>query len=329
MCAPVLQRLARRLADLARTALLALTTAWLVVVTPVAIADDAPPAVPTEIAPGVWAFFGSAGEVSAENRGRVANGGFVIGERAIAVIDTGVSWREGDARLAAIRRMSSKPIQWIVLTRATQEFLFGTGAFAIEGATLITHEKSAALMRERCEHCLSNLRQIVGEAEMDRTVLLIPERFATPGQLIDLGNRRLQLLHPGWASTPGDLLVMDMRTRTLFGGGTLANRHVPDLRDADLGGWIAALDEIERIRPLRIVPGFGPPMTLADVKAQRGYLVDLDERVRDLYAMNTSLMESIDQAALPVYDGWAGYATVHRRNAQARYLQLEVDDLQR
>ncbi|MCU0870572.1 MAG: MBL fold metallo-hydrolase [Burkholderiales bacterium] len=292
-------------------------------------ADDAPPAVPVEVAPGVWAFLGASGEPSAENRGRVANGGFVIGERGVAVIDTGVSWREGDARLAAIRRITSRPITWIVITRATQEFLFGTGAFAIEGATVVTHEKSAALMRERCEHCLSNLRQIVGETEMERTVLLVPERLATPGQLIDLGNRRLQLLHPGWASTPGDLLVIDMRTRTLFGGGTLANRHVPDLRDADLGGWIAALDEIERIRPLRIVPGFGPPMTLADVKAQRGYLVALDERVRDLYAMSTSLMEAVDQAALPVYDGWAGYATVHRKNAQTRYLQLEVDDLQR
>jgi glyoxylase-like metal-dependent hydrolase (beta-lactamase superfamily II) len=287
------------------------------------------PAIPLEIAPGVWAFIGTSGEVAPENHGRVANGGFVIGDRSVAVIDTGVSWREGDARLAALRRITRKPISHVIVTRATQEFLFGLAAFATDDVTLLTHEKSAALMRERCEHCLANLRQILGEAEMERTRLVIPQTLFTAGQQIDLGNRRLQLVAPGWASTPGDLFVIDTRTRTLFGGGTLANRHVPDLRDASLDGWLAALDEVERIRPVRIVPGFGPPMTLADVKAQRGYLIALDERVRDLYAISTSLLDAVEAAALPVYDGWAGYAVVHRKNAQARYLQLEVDDLQR
>jgi hypothetical protein len=51
--------------------------------------------------------------------------------------------------------------------------------------------------------------------------------------------------------------------------------------------------------------------------------------MRDLYAQGSSLIDAVDQAELPGFEHWAGYGTIHRRNALHHYLQLEIEDLNR
>ena len=57
----------------------------------------------SEVAPGVFVHYGLTAPMTSENAGATANIGFVIGEAAVAVIDTGGSVREGRQLLAAVR----------------------------------------------------------------------------------------------------------------------------------------------------------------------------------------------------------------------------------
>jgi glyoxylase-like metal-dependent hydrolase (beta-lactamase superfamily II) len=282
-----------------------------------------------EVASGVFAFIGAPGDPDPDNEGRVGNGGFVVGPTGIAVIDAGASYRHGEALLAAIRRVSDRPIEAVIITHAVQEFLFGIAAFEETGATLITHARSAELMRARCQHCLENLRQMVGEGAMEGTRLVVPQQTVEGTTVLRVGGRELALIHPGWASTPGDLMVLDVATGTLFAGGLLAKDRIPELRDGRLDAWVAAIDGL-RALPLRaIVPGHGPVITPEEARLTRDYLTALDTRMRTLYATNVGLMDAVDRAALPAFAGWQGYDTRHRRNALQRYLELEVEDLER
>lgn len=290
----------------------------------------AEPAQARQVTEGVYLVEGARGETGPENLGRVGNVGFLVGPAGVVVIDTGVSHAHGRDLLAALRRITALPVDRIVITHAVQEFLYGTTAFVEAGGRPLTHAKSAELMRARCEHCLDNLRQILGDAAMAGTRLIVPDDIVDGDRTpLTAGGRTLELIHPGWASTPGDLMILDRATGVLFSGGVLTNRRVPDLRDGHLDAWVRAIDAIVALPIRAIVPGHGGPMQPADALETRRYLTELDRHVRALYARGLSLMEALDAADLPEFAAWDAYDALHRKNLQQRYLEVELEDLER
>jgi glyoxylase-like metal-dependent hydrolase (beta-lactamase superfamily II) len=291
---------------------------------PAAAADEI--LVPRQVAGGVYAFVGEGTEASAANRGFAGNSGFVVGASGVVVIDTGASYRHGRRMLDAIARITGKPVTLVINTHAVQEFVFGNGAFAERGIPVLAHKETIDLMRARCGRCLERLLPQLGE-ELAGTRLVLPQREFMSGMKIDAGGRELELFYFGWAATPGDIAVLDRGSGTLFAGGLVAAGRIPEIRDSDFEGWLRALEQLQRLSLAHVVPGFGPPSSAGAIAATASYLRDLDARMQGLYAHSTSLLESVDNAGLPAYAEWQLYATLHRQNAQHRYLQLETRDL--
>jgi glyoxylase-like metal-dependent hydrolase (beta-lactamase superfamily II) len=278
------------------------------------------------IAPDIYAFIGEGSEASASNRGFAANSGFIVGASGVTVIDTGSTRRHGERMLEVIAGVTRKPVELVINTHAVQEFIFGNAAFQDAGISILAHRETAALMRTRCHHCLEGLRPLLGD-ELGGTTLVLPQRLINNGAIIHSGGRPLELLHFGWASTPGDIAVFDRTSGTLFAGGLVVSGRVPDIRDCDFDGWLDALEQLKRWPIAQIVPGFGPAGGPEIVAGTERYLRDLDARIRMLYARSTSLLESVEQADLPAYGAWKLYSGLQRRNAQHRFLQLELHDL--
>jgi glyoxylase-like metal-dependent hydrolase (beta-lactamase superfamily II) len=281
---------------------------------------------PRQVAHGVYVFVGDATEASAANRGFAGNSGFVVGASGVVVVDTGTSHRHGRRMLDAIARVTGKPVQLVINTHAAQEFIFGNGAFAERGIPILAHKETIDLMRARCSRCLERLIPQLG-GELAGTRLVLPQREFMVGRKVDAGGRELELFNFGWTATPGDIAVLDRASGTLFAGGLVSAGRIPEIRDSDFEGWLRALKHLQDLAPSHVIPGFGPPSSAGVIAATGSYLRDLDARMQSLYAHSTSLLESVENAGLPAYEGWQLYSTLHRQNAQHRYLQLETRDL--
>jgi len=98
---------ARRFFSAGRPLLVLLAIAWAPRALPAA---DLPDFSLDNPAPGVYVHYGAVAEMSRANAGDVANLGFVVGARCVAVIDTGGTYAVGRALREAVRRTTPLPV---------------------------------------------------------------------------------------------------------------------------------------------------------------------------------------------------------------------------
>ena len=279
------------------------------------------------LAPGVHAQVGANEESTPRNRGEIANAGLLIGRRSALVFDTGSSRADGQRYLAALRALTAKPVTAVVLSHADPAFIFGAAAFQDAGIPIWASSGTAVLMAERCEHCLQRAVATLGAGHMRGTRLVVPDMQLAADLPLDLGESVVDILHFRAASAPDDLAAFDRKSGILFAGGLVLAHRIPNLRDADLEAWLAALARLERMPITRIVPGQGAIGGPELIGAMRDYLQDLDRVVRAHYARGDSLIETMADCALPAYADWQGYELRHAQNVSYRYRQLETAEL--
>jgi glyoxylase-like metal-dependent hydrolase (beta-lactamase superfamily II) len=305
----------------------------LAIATTVALAACATPCGPQEcavaapravqLASGVYLLPGSGGLADETNLGRIGNAGFIVGDRGVLAIDTGTSLAHGQALLAAIGAITDKPVRLAFVTHTRPEFLFGGTAFRERGIPIVMHTKTARLMASRCETCLKQLVQTLGEAPMRGTRVYKADREFEASHVDESIGRRVRVLHFGHSSGPGDIAVFDEASGVLFGGGLLDQRRIPDIQDSDLAGWRRALTALGALPVRSVVPGHGPAAPAAVIGAVERYLVQLEARARSLAEAGASLIDVPDATALPEFSQWEQYDTIHRRNASIAYLRIE------
>jgi glyoxylase-like metal-dependent hydrolase (beta-lactamase superfamily II) len=292
-----------------------------------AAAAPDPPAIAVEVAAGVYMVQGAAGEPDSGNLGRIGNAGFIVGDAGVVAVDTGTSYRHGVALLAAIRRVTDKPVRLALITHTRQEFLFGAAAYREQGITIQMHRNAAVLMQSRCERCLKTLKQVLGDDAMQGTTMFKPDQEFEQSHAIDTIGRRVHVLYFGHSSGPGDVAVLDAQSGVLFGGGLLDHMRIPDVQDGDPDGWARALRSLRELPVKAVVPGHGAVATPQVIDSVDRYLAQLRKRQLELLRSGTALSEVPDASALPEFALWDQYETIHRRNASVLFVRFERDQM--
>lgn len=279
-----------------------------------------------EVAPGVFAHMGSIALMSEDNAGDIANIGFVVGEKGVAVVDTGGSVEVGRRLLAAIRAKTVKPVLYVINTHEHPDHVFGNAAFDGLGATFVGHRNLPRSLAARGQFYLKAFRRIIGDKLVDEVRIIPPMLTVADRLTLDLGGRSLELRAWPPAHTDCDLTVLDLKTRTLFAGDLVFVGHVPII-DGSLKGWLANFDALKAVPAERVIPGHGPlPLPWPEaVDAEHAYLAGLAADIKAFIARGEPVDSAAKAAGQSLRDGWRLFDDYNARNATTAYSEYEWD----
>lgn len=301
-------------------------TSFAIAVSVVAHAVAAPLSV-RQVAPGVFVHFGVHEETTRENLGSIANIGFVVGEKCVAVIDTGGSAAIGVQLREAVRAVTSLPVCFVINTHMHPDHVFGNAAFLDEaGVAFVGHAKLGAALAARERGYLDRLRQDIGDAAAG-TRVVAPTLAVGASRDLDLGGRVLTLRAWQTAHTDNDLTVFDTLTGTLWSGDLLFVERIPSI-DGSLIGWLRVLGELRRLDPKRVVSGHGDAgegWRSATDKLE-DYLVVVRDETRAAIKARRTMQAAVAEVGTSQRGKWRLFEDYHKRNVTAAYAELEWED---
>ncbi|HVR57433.1 MAG TPA: MBL fold metallo-hydrolase [Pseudolabrys sp.] len=223
----------------------------------------------------------------------VPNVGFVIGERGILVIDTGLGPRNGSAVLEVAKELGGSRALYLVTTHFHPEHDLGAQVFP-ESTTLIRSNDQA---KDIAEFGLQ-LAQVFARRSAINAELLKDADFRKANvtfdrdYALDLGGVQVQLIAMGANHTRGDTAIWVESDRVLF-SGDVAMRPQPVFASpySTIRHWLSSLDRLEALKPAVIVPSHGPTGDAAFISGYRNYLIE----VRDRTAADKKVGRTADQ----------------------------------
>jgi glyoxylase-like metal-dependent hydrolase (beta-lactamase superfamily II) len=279
------------------------------------------------VSPGVFAFVGEIGARTVGNQGLNANIGLVETNEGNVLIDSGATWLGAEQIERAAKKVSNRPIRWVINTGGQDHRWLGNGFFQKQQATVIAHELAKKDMESRGGDQLAALQALLGAAASQTQAAMPNQWLKGATNTLVLGGKQFLLLSSGGGHTPGDLMVWLPDNKVLFSGDIVyLDRLLSVLPVSNTKAWLKALESIERLDALKIVPGHGKINDKAAVKdSSYAYLNALRVHMKKAVDAGQDISESIKQFDLSAWKQLANAESLHPGNASRVYLEIEQE----
>ncbi|HWI42978.1 MAG TPA: MBL fold metallo-hydrolase [Nocardioides sp.] len=230
----------------------------------------------------------------------------VGGKDGLVVVDTHASAVAAREVVQDVRSLGAGAVTAVVNTHEHFDHTFGNATLLEEYGALPIHatEEAAARTTAAGERIKRTYRDS-GDPRADEvlaTEIRPADRTFSSAAVIDLGDRQVELVHPGRGHTAGDLVVRVPDADVLLAGDLVEESAPPAIgEDSYPLEWAQTLDLVlGLLTPASVVvPGHGAVVDRAFVEDQCGDLATVAETIRDLAGRGVAAEEALHAAEWP------------------------------
>ena len=235
----------------------------------------------------------------------------------VLVIDTRQHPRDGQDLLDRIRKLTDKPIKWVITSHFHGDHHFGNSVFKAAGATIVSQKETARLMEKLQPKELARRGNFFKSRGYDpsEVKLVLPDVTFDNEMTIRLGGREVRLAYFGPGQQVGDTFVFFPHARMVFTTGMFGARSMPNMAfTPSVEGWIKLLDKLSAMDVDQILPAHNDVATKQDVKELSAMIADEYATVKAAVAKGVSLDDALTTLTFPAVQRLAQLPSAEGRN---------------
>jgi quinoprotein relay system zinc metallohydrolase 2 len=277
----------------------------------------------TEVADGNFVHTGIHVSIEDKQHDDIANIGFIIGDKCIAVIDTGGSIDIGQKLLDSIRSITNKPVCYVINTHVHFDHILGNKVFISDETNFVGHHKLAEAVEQNRSFFLERFKNDLG-SNPETSSIIGPDTLIKESTQLDIGGRSLTLIPYAISHSHNDLIVIDNKTKTLWSGDLIFRQRIPSLTGS-LRGWLKTMDELLQLDVEKVVPGHGSVASSVKqaIEQQHNYLQRLLVDTRHAIAEGQFINDAIETIDKNNKSNLLLHEYQHASNVSKAFTELE------
>jgi cyclase len=235
-----------------------------------------------EVSEGVYAVLGKSDSIY---DGWGANQGFIVTDGGVVVVDTGFTKTASENLMREIKAKTKEPIRLVVNTHDHSDHVFGNSVFALACPATISHTVCKTQLVKFGDSRMQGYRKLDARLRESINGLKITPPSATYDDdfTLRVGETEIKFIHPlNGAHTRGDTILYLPQRRVLFAGDIAWVKYHPNLEDANIPGWIGALERIDKMDVEDVVPGHGEVAGKESCRSLSEYLSRFDDKFKEM-----------------------------------------------
>ena len=231
----------------------------------------------------------------------------VAGSTGLVVVDTQASERAARAIVEDVRALGIGDVTAVVNTHEHFDHTFGNGAFraAYGEVPIHAHEVAAEQTPEAGQEVKSRFEAAWDDPHRDEvleTEIVVADHTFSSVRVLDLGDRQVELAHPGRGHTAGDAVIRVPDADVVL-AGDLVEESAPPWYGVDCHplDWPGTLDVVLNLvgPDTVVVPGHGALVDRDFVEQQRQDIAITAQTVRDLAGAGIPVERALDEGEWP------------------------------
>jgi glyoxylase-like metal-dependent hydrolase (beta-lactamase superfamily II) len=225
--------------------------------------------------------------------------GVIVGDGAVAVIDTRSTFRQAEEIKRDVAALTPVPVTTVINTHGHYDHAFGNRVF--RPAAIWGHVRCKSMLELTAEQQRAGFiaEQPSMADEVNEVVIDPPDQLLEAEATLDVGGRPVELRYLGRGHTDNDIVVLAPDAFVLFAGDLVEAGATPFFGDGFPLDWPDTVERMLEIAPDVVVPGHGDVGDRTFVESQLAEFRQIADLARRVETGELDLAEAMVAAPYP------------------------------